>query len=171
MFMTGEIINRVAQSELLTFDLADLHDKGPRAIVDLKGRLFMGQILREKDLREWVKAEDWSQYQGKHVLITCSVDAIIPAWAYMLLATVLEPFASTLVFGTVQDLETKLFMDALDKTDFAQFEGKKVVVKGCGDIEIPTSVYVDLTRRLRPYASKIMYGEPCSTVPLYKKTS
>jgi hypothetical protein len=169
--MTGEIINRVTQSELLTFDLADHYDRGPRAVVDLKEKLFMGQILREKDVRDWVKTEDWSRFEGQHVLLTCSTDAIIPVWAYMLLATALEPFAKTLVFGSVQDQETRLFLDALDKINFTEFEGKKVVVKGCGDIEIPAAIYVELTRRLRPYASKIMYGEPCSTVPLYKKTS
>lgn len=168
--MTGEIVNRVAQSALQTFDLADYHDKGERCVIDIKDRLFMGQILREKDFREWVKSVDWSQYQGKNVLLTCSADAIVPVWAYMILATVLEPFCAALVFGKHNDLETLLFLKALDKVDFSEYEGKKVVVKGCGDVEVPEAVYVELTRRLRPYADKIMYGEPCSTVPLYKKS-
>jgi hypothetical protein len=168
--MTGEIVNRVAHSALQTFDLADYHDKGERVVIDIKDRLFMGQILREKDFREWVKSVDWSEYKGKNVLLTCSADAIVPVWAYMILATVLEPFCAAFVFGYHNDLETLLFLRALDKVEFSEYEGKKVVVKGCGDVEVPTAVYVELTRRLRPYAEKIMYGEPCSTVPLYKKS-
>lgn len=167
--MQEEIINRVAQSPLITFDLADYWDAGERVELDIKDQLFRGMILREKDFRAWVKEHDWSQYQGKYLAVFCSIDAIIPVWAYMLIATRAEPFAKFLVFGSVHELNRHLFEQALSKIDFQQFQGKKIVVKGCGDIDVPTAVYVDLTRRLRPYADKIMYGEPCSTVPLYKK--
>lgn len=167
--MEGEIINRVASSGLITFDLADHYVSGNRETIDVKDQLFQGLLLREKDFREYIKNEDWTKYQDKHVLITCSADAIVPVWAYMLLATRLEPFVRTLVFGNIHDLETEIFKKSLDKIDFQEFDGKKVVVKGCGDIDVPEATYVELTRRLRPYASKIMYGEPCSTVPLYKK--
>ena len=167
--MDGEIVNRVAQSGLITFDLADHYDAGERVTLDIKDQLFHGMLLREKDFRAYVKEQNWSEYDGKHVQITCSADAIVPVWAYMLLATRLEPFAATLVFGSTHDLETEIFKKSLDKIDFQEFDGKKIVVKGCGDIDVPTSIYVELTRRLRPYASKIMYGEACSSVPLYKK--
>lgn len=167
--MEGEIVNKIAQSGLISFDLAEYYDRGERVVIDLKDRLFMGQILREKDLREWAASHDWVQYSGKNVLLTCSVDAVIPGWAWLLLVTYLQPFAKTLVQGSREDLEKELFRKALDQIDFSRFKDKKVVVKGCGDIEIPVSVYTDLTARLMPWASKIMYGEPCSTVPLYKK--
>ncbi len=167
--MSDEIVNKVAQSGLISLDLADYYNRGERVVIDLKDRLFRGQILREKDLREWTAAQDWSQYAGKNVLLTCSVDAVIPGWAWLLFTVHLQPFCETLVQGKYEDLEKELFRKAMDKIDFSQFEGKKIVVKGCGDIEIPTSVYVDLTAKLRPWAAKIMYGEPCSTVPLFKK--
>lgn len=164
-----EIINRVALSPLITLDLADYWVAGERVVIDIKDQLFQGMILREKDFRAWVKEHDWSQYQDKHVAVYCSVDAIIPVWAFMLVATVVQPFAQTLVFGNEGDLNRHLFEQALSNIDITQFQDKKVVVKGCGDIDVPTAVYVDVTRRLRPYVDKIMYGEPCSTVPLYKK--
>lgn len=167
--MAEEIINRVANSNLVTFDLADYYPKGDRVLYDIKDNLFQGMILREKDFRAFVKAHNWSQYENKHIALTCSVDAIVPVWAYMLLVTKLEPFAEMIVFGDLSDLEDRLFNEALTKVNLDDFLGAKVVVKGCGDLPLPVQAYTEITRLLRPYAATIMYGEPCSTVPLYKK--
>jgi len=167
--MSGEIINRVALSPLVTFDLADHYDSGERVEFDIKDQLFQGMILREKDFRAFIKEHDWSQYAGKHVNIMTSVDAIIPGWAWMLLGIQLEPYAKTLVFGNREYLEKEIWRASLDRIDYEALDGKKIVVKGCGDIDIPQATYVEFIRRLRPIANKLMYGEPCSTVPLYKK--
>lgn len=167
--MEKEIVNRIALSPLITFDLADLNDAAERVEIDIAGQLFGGMILREKDFRDWIAETDFAQYTGKHVHIGCSVDAIIPGWAWMLLAIALEPFAETVVFGNRADLEKEIWRKALERIDYTEFNGKKIVVKGCGDIEIPQATFVDFITRLRPIASKLMYGEPCSTVPLYKK--
>lgn len=167
--MEGEIVNRIAQSPIVTFKLEAYYTPGERVLIDLKDQLFQGMILREKDLREHVKTHDWSQYQGKFVAITCSADAIVQTWAFMLLAVKLEPYAAHITFGTLADLERELFLKQLDTVDFSEFEGRPVVVKGCSDIDVPTSVYVEATRRIKPYAKKLSYGEPCSTVPLYKR--
>ena len=164
-----EIINRVANSPLVTFDLEEYYPKGERVIYDMKDNLFQEMILREKDFRAFVKEHDWSQYQGKYVALTCSVDAIVPTWAYMLLAVKLEPYAEWVVFGTSETLETALFQRVLSQINLTDFQDAKVVVKGCGELPVPDSAYVEITRLLRPYASSIMYGEPCSTVPLYKR--
>lgn len=165
----SEIVNRVASSPIVTFRLEDLYPAGERVLLDIKEQLFMGMILREKDFRAWIAEQDWSQYRGKFVAITCSADAIVPLWAYMLLAAQLQPYAETVVFGSLQDLEKTLLNRRLDEVDFSQFEGRPVVIKGCSDAPIPTAVYVELTRRMMPYAKKISFGEPCSTVPIWKK--
>jgi hypothetical protein len=167
--MEEAIINRVVTSGLITFDLAEYYHRGERIIYDLKDNLFMGMILKEKDFREFLKGHDWIQYEGKNVAITCSEDAIIPTWAYMLLTLKLEPYANCVVFGSLNDLEKKLFDEALGKVNFDEFIDKRVVVKGCGELPIPTNTYVELTRKLQPYVKSMMFGEPCSTVPLYKK--
>jgi hypothetical protein len=167
--MEEAIINRVVTSGLITFDLAEYYHRGERIIYDLKDNLFMGMILKEKDFREFLKGHDWIQYEGKNVAITCSEDAIIPTWAYMLLTLKLEPYANCVVFGRLNDLEKKLFDEALGKVNFDEFIDKRVVVKGCGELPIPTNTYVELTRKLQPYVKSMMFGEPCSTVPLYKK--
>jgi len=159
----------VAASPLLTFDLADYADSRPRVNLDIAPILYKGLILREQDFRDWVAAHNWEQYSDKHVFITNSADAIVPGWAWMILAIELQPFAATVVLGSSEDLEREVWKKVLDQLDFNQFQGKKIVVKGCGDLPIPTSVYVDLIVRLRPLAQKLMYGEPCSTVPLYKQ--
>nr|WKN40104.1 DUF2480 family protein [Tunicatimonas sp. TK19036] len=164
-----EIINRVANSPLITFDLEDYYPEGDRVVYDIKDNLFQEMILREKDFRTFVKEHDWSQYQDQYVALTCSVDAIVPTWAYMLLATKLEPYARRVVFGSLETLEAVLFQEVLSKIDPADFQDAKVVVKGCGNKPVPPFAYVEITRLLRPYATSIMYGEPCSTVPLYKK--
>lgn len=167
--MEDIIVNRVAKSGLISLDLEDYYHAGERVLYDLKDNLFMGLILKEKDFREFLKTHDWSQYSGKNVAITCTEDAVIPTWAYMLLAIQLEPFAHIIVFGNLQDLEQKLYDEALAKINFEEYAGAKVVVKGCSKVAVPTTAYVEVTRRLRPYAQSIMFGEPCSTVPLYKK--
>jgi len=162
-------VNRVAKSGLLTLDLEDYYHKGERLLIDVKDYLFQGLILREKDFRTFVKEHDWSKYKGKNVAITCSSDAIVPTWTYMLLTVKLEPEANFIVFGDLRDLEKALFQDALAKIDIKTFAGAKVVVKGCGDFPVPESAYVEIARLLRPVAATIMYGEPCSTVPIYKR--
>ena len=167
--MSGEIVNRIANSPIVTFKLEEIHPEGERIAIDLKDQLFHGMILREKDFRAWVKEHDWSQYEGKHVALFCSVDTIIQVWAYMLLETRLYPYAKTVVVGSMEELEMSLWLTALEAVDFAAFEGRPVVVKGCSDIEVPARIYTETTRRLMPVAKKISYGEPCSTVPLYRK--
>jgi hypothetical protein len=165
----GEIINKVAQSPLVTFNLEDYYPKGERVMYDIKDNLFQEAILREKDFRAFVKEHDWSQYEGKYVALNCSVDAIVPTWAYMLLTIKLEPYAAKVVYGSLETLEAVLFSEALSKVELEKFKDAKVVVKGCGNLPVPTYAYAEITRLLRPYVSSIMYGEPCSTVPLYKK--
>lgn len=166
--MENEIINRVAQSPLVTIDMEELYDHGDRVLYDLKDNLFEEIILKEKDFRAFLKSHDWAQYQDKHVAIYCSVDAIVPRWAFMLLAVQLEPYAKTIVFGRLEDLENELFRKAIEKINPTDYKDKKVVIKGCGKLEVPIAAYVELTSRLRPFVASIMYGEPCSTVPVYK---
>ncbi len=163
------IVNRVASSGLLTIDLEDYYQEGERELLDIAPALFQGLILREKDFRQWVKERDWGQYAGKLVAIYCSADAIVPTWAYMLLATKLEPFTKMLVFGNLETLEEVLFRKALEQIKPEDFEGAKVVVKGCSNKPVPTAAYVEVSRKLAPVVSSIMYGEPCSTVPVYKR--
>jgi hypothetical protein len=166
---TEEIINRVANSGVVSLDLEDYFPGGERILFDIKDQLFQGLILREKDFREFLKMNDWSQYQNKNVAIICSEDAIVPTWAYMLLTIQLEPFANSIVFGDLSVLEDRLFNDALSKINPEDFSGKRVVVKGCSKFPVPVSAYVEITRRLKPVVQSLMYGEPCSTVPVYKK--
>ena len=167
--MEGEIVNRVAQSSLVTFDLEEYYHNGERILFDLKDCLYEGLILKEKDFREFITGHDWGQYAGKNVAITCSAEAIIPKWAYMLVATKLTPVAHMVVFGTLDELENSLFNEALRSIDLNKFKERKVVIKGCGKYPVPEYAYVEITRLLTPVVSSLMYGEPCSTVPLYKR--
>ncbi len=167
--MAEEIVNRVAKSPLVQIDLETWYHQGERVVYDLKDNLFQGMILREKDFREFVKTHDWQQYQNKNVVVTCSADAIVPTWAYMLLTSKLQPFAHMVAFGDEQALEQALFFKALNQLDVEQYRDKIVVVKGCGKFSVTTAAYVEITRRLQPVVKSIMYGEPCSTVPVYKK--
>jgi len=169
--MEKEIFNRVSNSQLVTIDLEELYTPGERILFDIRGLLFQELILREKDFRDFVKAHDWSQYQNKFVAITCTADAIVPTWAYMLLSASIQPFARQIVFGSLRDLESALFNQALNKVDWQKYNSAKVVVKGCSKVEVPTSAYVEVTNRLRAVAASIMYGEACSTVPIFKKKS
>lgn len=163
------IVNKVAQSGLITVDLADFAPRGERVVYDIKDNLFHGLILREKEFREFVKTHNWEQYRGKYVAITCTADAIVPTWAYMLLANQLEPYAQDVVFGDLNTLETVLYERALEKQDMGKFKDQRVVVKGCGDIPIPESAFVKFTVQLSKVAKSVMYGEPCSTVPVFKR--
>jgi len=164
-----EIINKVAKSPLVTFDLEQYYNHGERVGYDIKPNLFQEIILKEKDFRAFVKDNDWSAYEGKNVAITCSADAIVPTWAYMLIVTKMQPFTNMVVFGDMGSLEDALFRQALAKGDIDDFKDAKVVIKGCGNLPVPTSAYVEITRLLMPVVTSIMYGEPCSTVPLYKR--
>jgi len=163
------IENKVAGSGLITLNLEDYFDKTPRAELDIKPWLFREMILKEKDFREYVKQHNWEQYAGKHVAVYCSTDAIIPTWAYMLIAIQLQPLAKRIVFGTTETLNTLLYEEAINAIDFAQFTDKRMIVKGCSDMPVPVQAYVEVTRRLMPFAKSIMYGEACSNVPLFKK--
>lgn len=163
------IVNKVAESGLITLNLEDYYASGERIAFDIKDWLFKEQILKEKDFREHIKTHDWSQYSGKNIAFFCSTDAIIPTWAYMLLGIAVEPFANRYVFGTLETLETVLFQDALSKIKPEEYKDIRVIIKGCGDIPIPVNAYVEITHKLLPFAKSIMYGEACSNVPLWKK--
>ncbi len=167
--MDEEIVNRVAQSSLVTFDLETFYHPGERVLLDLKNNLFEGLILREKDFREYVNAQDWTIYKDKNIAVTCSTDAIIPQWAYMLVATRLSGIAHMIVMGNLEDLENSLFDESLRSMDLEKYRDKKVVIKGCGKFPVPGYAYVEITRLLTPVVSSLMFGEACSTVPLYKK--
>lgn len=167
--MDKEIINKVAQSGIITIDLELFYPEGERVLFDIKNLLFQELILREKDIREFVKTTDWTIYKDKYVALTCTVDAVIPTWAYMLLTTYLEPFAKKIVFGNLETLETILYQDIFNTLDLTEYKNARIVIKGCGNLPVPKAAYVQLTTILRPIAKSIMYGEACSTVPLYKQ--
>ena len=167
--MDDSIINKVSQSSLSEIDLEHYFPKGEVATFDLKEYLFMGLILKEKDFREALKLVDFSVYKDKLVAVNCSADAIIPVWAYMLVASYLQPIAKDIVFGDEAFLHKTLFLKNINTIHAEEFTDKRVVVKGCGDLPIGEFAYLEITKLLRPVAKSIMYGEPCSTVPIYKK--
>jgi hypothetical protein len=167
--MEKEIINRVAKSGIITIDLEEFYPQGDRVLFDIKEHLFQGLILKEKDFREFIKNEDWSAYTDTYVALICSEDAIVPTWAYMLLATQLAPFVKKVVFGDLETLETVLYNEILNALNMEAYKEARVVIKGCGDLPVPKAAYVEITRLLLPVAKSIMYGEACSMVPLYKK--
>jgi hypothetical protein len=166
-----QIINKVANSGIITIDLEEMLEGGDRVLFDVKPYLFQELILREKDFREFIKIHDWSQYKDKLVAITCTADAVVPTWAYMLLALALEPFAKKVTFGNLETLESELFNEKLTELDLHSFSNARVVVKGCGDKRIPLNAYLKLSLLLKPVVRSLMFGEPCSTVPLYKAKS
>ncbi len=169
---TEIIKNKVAESGLVSIDLKDFYPQGERVVIDMKDHLFEGLILKEKDFRQWVKNEDWKKYQDKFVVITSTADAIIPTWAYMLITSELQQYANKVVCGSKETLETVLFHDSIAKNlKPEQYKDKRVMIKGCGDIEIPASAFVEATAMLKPYVKSIMYGEACSNVPIYKSRS
>lgn len=169
MDIQENIVNKVASSGLVTLNLENYFHQGERLVYDIKDNLFHGLILKEQDFRAFIKEHDWAQYSGKNIAITCSADAIVPTWAYMLLANKMKPYANEIVFGTLETLETVLYVKALSKIDRNEFADQRVVIKGCADIEVPVAAYVEITALLSPVAKSIMYGEPCSTVPIYKR--
>lgn len=164
-----EIINRVANSALEVFDLEDYYPVGTRTQIDLAQWLLEGFLLKEKDFREALKNHDWSQYQNHFVAIHCSTDAIVPAWATILVTTYLTPFAKKVVLGTIVDLNTALYQEILPTLDYAVYQDKPVIIKGCSKKPVPESAYIMAVQQLQPFAKSIMYGEACSAVPLYKK--
>ncbi len=167
--MAEVIVNKVAESGLISFDLENYYPKENRKVFDLKDHLFMGLILKEKDFRAALLQIDWNIYKDAYVAITCSADAIIPMWAYMLVASYLEPVAKMVVFGSEEEMINQVLLKNIDNIDNAEYTDQRIVVKGCGDLAIPEAAYVAITKKLRPVAKSIMYGEPCSTVPIFKK--
>ncbi len=167
--MADEIVNRVANSKLITVDLEDFYPEGNRVLFDIKDWLFEGLVLREKDFREKVKNFDWSQYQKSYVALTCSSDAIIPTWAYILLTVNLEPFVEKSIIGDLEGLETSIYQDVIYQLDFSHVKDKSIIIKGCSNKPVPVNAYTMLISKLKPIAHSIMYGEACSSVPLYKR--
>ena len=167
--MSEEIVNKVALSPLLTLDLEEYYPKEEIAVFDLKPFLFMELILKEKDFRAALQNTDWSIYQDKIVAVTCTADAVIPVWAYMLVATYLEPVAKDVIMGDEKKASEQILLKKIQEINIEEFADKRVVVKGCGELPIGDFAYMEITKRLRPVVKSIMYGEPCSTVPVYKK--
>ena len=167
--MAGEIVNRVANSVLMTIDLEELYPKGERVLFDIKDWLFEGIILKEKDFRNHVQNHDWSQYKDSYVALTCSEDAIIPSWAYLLLTSELAPFAKEVVVGSLELLETSIFQEIIQNLSVENYKDKPVIIKGCSEKPIPPSAFSFLIKKIQPIAKSLMFGEACSTVPLYKK--
>jgi len=167
--MEGPIINKVAESGLITIDLSLYYPKDEIVLFDMKDYLFMGMILKEKDFREALKTLDWNKYKGKIAAVTCSADAVIPVWAYMLVASYLEPYAIEIIMGDEKEAHKLSFLKNLAAINISEFTDKRIVIKGCGDTPIGDFAYMEMTKLLRPVVKSIMYGEPCSTVPVYKK--
>lgn len=164
-----EIVNKVANSVLEVFDLEDYYPIGIRTQLDISQWLLDGFLLKEKDFREALKNHDWSQFQNHFVAIHCSTDAIIPAWASILVTVYLSPFAKKVLFGNLTDLETSLYQEILSTLDYSKYQDKPVILKGCSKKPVPESAYIMAIQKLQPFAKSIMYGEACSAVPLYKK--
>jgi hypothetical protein len=167
--MSEVIVNKVASSGLITLDLEAYLPKEAIVEFDLKDHLFMGLILKEKDFREALKITDWQQYSGKYVAIICSVDAIIPVWAYMLVSSYLQPVALDIYTGSVDEMKKHLMLKNLATISIADYQDQRVVVKGCGEVPVDSYAYAEITKLLLPVTKSVMYGEPCSTVPVYKK--
>lgn len=167
--MSEEIKNRVANSKLITIDLEDFYPSGERVLFDIKKWLFADQILKEKDFREFVKNHDWQNYQNKFVALTCSAEAIIPSWAYLLITTSLSPYAKNVVVGNLELLETSIFQEVIRGLPIDNYKKKPIIIKGCSNKPIPQTAYLQLISKLLPITKSIMYGEACSNVPLYKK--
>lgn len=164
-----EIINKVANSVLEVFDLEDYYPKGIRVQIDISQWLLEGFLLKEKDFREHLKNHNWEQYQNQYVAVNCSTEAIVPAWASILVTLHLAPYAKKTVNGTLTDLDTALYQEILQTIDYTVYQNKPIILKGCSKKPVPMSAYVLAAQYLRPFAKSIMYGEACSAVPLYKK--
>ena len=168
--MKDKIVNRIANSKLVTLDLEDLYPEGIRLSLDISNWLLEGIVLHEKDFREHLSKNDWSQYKNAYVALHCSTDAIVPGWAYMLVSLQLNNIARKVIVGTITDLETLIFSEIIIQLDLSVYKDKPVIIKGCGHKPVPENAYVLLAQKLRPIAKSIMYGEACSSVPLYKKS-
>ncbi len=166
---TGEIVNRVANSVLVTVDLEDYYPQGPRVLFDIKDWLYEGLVLREKEFRTFVKTHDWSIYKNQYIALHCTSDAIIPGWAYMLVRLQLSNIAKHVVIGDLEALETSLYQTIITDLDVNFCENKPVIIKGCSNKPVPENAYLFLIDKLQPIAKSILYGEACSSVPLYKK--
>lgn len=167
--MEEVFVNKVSESALVTLDLEEFYPKEDIAIFDLKDYLFMGLILKEKDFRDALKNLDVSVYTEKIVAVTCSTDAVIPMWAYMLIATYLQPVAKEIIYGTEAETKKQILLRRISTLNVNEFVDKRVVIKGCGELPIGEDAYLEATILLRPVVKSIMYGEPCSTVPIFKK--
>lgn len=167
--MENEIINRVANSKLVVVDLEDYYPTGQRTVFDIKDWLFQEFVLREKDFRAYANAHDWSQYQDHYVALTCTSDAIVPAWAFMLLTMHLQPYAKKIVVGSLEQLETSIYQDIIENLETDAFVDQPLIIKGCSHKPVPPNAYIMLSQKLKPLARSIMYGEACSSVPLYKR--
>ena len=167
--MSEPFVNKVAESGIITLNLEDHYPANDIVTFDMKDHLFMGLILKEKDFREAMKNLDLTAYTDKYVAVTCSADAVIPMWAYMLVSSYLQPVAKEVVFGDAEFVHKTLFLKNIGKIDPENYRDQRVVIKGCGELPVSESAYVAITTLLRPVVKSIMYGEPCSTVPIYKK--
>ncbi|PIV48736.1 MAG: hypothetical protein COS19_12075 [Flavobacteriaceae bacterium CG02_land_8_20_14_3_00_34_13] len=167
--MLLEITNRVANSKLVTINLEDYYLDGKRVLFDIKDWLFQELVLKEKDFREHVKNYDWSRFKNYYVALHCSTEAIIPGWAYLLITVQLTPYAKKIVVGTLEDLETILYTECIQNTDFSNYKNAPLIIKGCSKKPVPQNAYILLTQKLQPIAKSLLYGEACSSVPLYKK--
>ncbi len=167
--MSDILINKVAESGIISLNLEDFYPKGEIKTFDLKDFLYMGLILKEKDYRAALLTTEWEAYRDKYVAITCSADAVIPMWANMLAASYLQPVAKDVAFGDEKKLIETILLKNIANLNLDEYIDKRIVVKGCGDVSIPETAYVEITNRLRPVVKSIMYGEPCSTVPIFKK--
>ncbi|REG98977.1 DUF2480 family protein [Flavobacterium aquicola] len=165
-----EIINKVANSVLEVFDLEDYYPAGMRTQIDISQWLIEGFLLKEKDFREQLNNQDWSQYQDQFVAVSCSTDAILPRWAFILITMHLAPYAKKIINGTLEDLDAAFYEELLPKIDYSVYKDKPVIIKGCSKKPVPMRAYILAAHYLQPYARSIMYGEACSAVPLYKKT-
>lgn len=164
-----EIVNRVQQSGLIAMDLADFRPTVAINEIDIAEQLWQGLVLKEKDFRTWVKENDWTKYNGAAVYVHCSADAIVPTWAYMLIASNLEANDADYIIGSKEELESKLLFDKIHALDLNEYSDGRIIIKGCADVHRPEVAMSELVRKLQPVAKSIMYGEPCSTVPVFKR--
>lgn len=167
--MADDIINRVAQSKLVVIDLEDFYPSGKRVLFDIKDWLYEGLVLREKEFRQLVKDYDWSIHQDQYVALSCSTDAIIPAWAYMLITLELVPYSKQTIIGDLETLETSIYQTIINSLNLDAYQDKPVIIKGCSHKPVPDNAYIMLSEKLQPLAKSVMYGEACSSVPLFKR--
>lgn len=167
--MSEEIINKVANSGIIQLDLEEIAPKGDVIVYDIKQNLWQELVLKEEEFRDFIKSNDWSVYTRKNVVLTCSTDAIVPTWAYMLLIAALKPVANKVIFGSVETMYALLWADSFAQLNLDQFNDARVVVKGCSTIPVPEAAFSDLTNLLVPRVKSLMFGEPCSTVPVFKR--